>query len=103
MKMHPYYTEIPQRSFDAIVKAGLLSELLLAFVTDPLNAEDIADCIVEREETRIYVNLNKRKIAAPILISDIVGLPIEAPLTRAEITISQWVMAQKIQPSQSPN
>lgn len=92
MKMHSYYTEIPQRSFEAIVKNDYLSEVLVALLVDPLEAEDIAESIKDRIDAAITLDLNGRAFSAPIGLADFQNLPSKDAFEKLKITLSQWVM-----------
>jgi len=92
MKMHSYYTEIPLRSFDAIVKKGYLSEVLMALLVDPLEAEDVADSIYRKTETAIKLEVSDRVFSAPIGLTDFQNLPSKDAFEKLRITLSQWVM-----------
>jgi len=92
MKTHPYFTEIPQRSFDAIVKNGYLSEVLVALLVDPLEADDVAESIYRKTETAIRLSANYHIFSATIELADFQGLPSKDAFEKLKITISQWVM-----------
>lgn len=95
MKMAPYYTEVPRRSFEAIVKNGWLSEILLALITDPLEAEDLAERLerIKKGEQLwvLPVAKGQRRYSAPISVDDFRELNIEAK-TSWRVTMSEWVM-----------
>jgi hypothetical protein len=93
--MHSYYTEIPLRSFDAIVKNGYLSEVLMALLVDPLEAEDVADSVKSRTMTAIYLEVNGHTVSAPIGLADFQNLPSKDAFEKLKITLSQWVMTTK--------
>jgi hypothetical protein len=90
--MHSYYTEIPQRSFDAIVKNGYLIEVLVALLVDPLEAEDVSDSIESRTSTAIKLEVNDRVFSAPIELADFQNLPSKDAFEKLKITLSQWAM-----------
>ena len=91
MEMHPYYTEIPQRSFDAIVKNGYFSEVLMALLVDPLKAKDEAWSIYRISDLRVELDRNGHIVIAPINISDFARLG-TLSMSKLKTTISQWVM-----------
>jgi len=95
MKMHSYYTEIPQRSFEAIVKNGYLSEVLMALLVDPLEAEDVAESIKDRTDAAIKLEANGYIVSAPIGLADFQNLPSKDAFEKLKITLSQWVMTTK--------
>jgi len=90
--MHSYYTEIPERSYAAIVKNGYLSEVLVALLVDPLEAEDVAESIKSRTGTTIKLEVNERVFSAPIELADFQGLPSKDAFEKLKITLSQWAM-----------
>ena len=90
--MHPHFTEIPQRSFEKIVKNGWLTEVLLALITDPLEAEDTAESIKSRTETAIELKVNDQVFSAPIGPKDFQTFPSKDAFEKLKITLSQWVM-----------
>jgi len=79
---HPIYTEIQQRSYDALVRSGTLEEVLLALITDPLAAEDVADEL--EAKTRKLPALHPNAFAE-------LGANVIAAW---KITIAQWAMTQ---------
>lgn len=95
MEMHPYYTEIPLRSFQAIVRNGLLSEILLALITDPLEAVDLAERLERPEKGKqIWVlpaDKSQRRYPAPTSVEDFRELNIEAKASW-RVTMAQLVM-----------
>lgn len=93
MKMHPYYTEIPLRSFEAIVQNGWLSEILLALITDPLEAEDLAEMLSRTKRGgKLWVRFKgERRLPAPISCEEFRRISIEGK-TKWRVTLSQWVM-----------
>lgn len=94
MLMAPYYTEVPRRSFEAIVKNGWLSEILLALVTDPLEAEDLAERLERGTGESLWVlpaAKGQRRYLAPTSVGDFHKLNIEAK-TSWRVTMAQWVM-----------
>lgn len=91
---HPYYTEIYQRSFDAIVKNGWLSEILLALITDPLEAEDFAERLERTSPEALWIlpyGKGERRCPAPIFIEDFKMLSMNAE-TQWRVTLAKWVM-----------
>lgn len=97
MKMHPYYTEIPLRSFEAIVQNDWLSEILLALITDPLEAEDFAKLISRGQPETIYLFTDESKnfqAPLPISVHDFACLPAKS-VSKWRITMSQWLAKQK--------
>lgn len=94
MLMAPYYTEVPRRSFEAIVKNGWLSEILLALITDHLEAEDLAERLERKDGEQLWVlpaANGERRYLAPISVGDFRELNIEAK-TSWRVTMSQWAM-----------
>ena len=94
---HPYYTEIYQRSFDAIVKNGWLSEILLALITDPLEAEDLAERLERDSLETLWIlptTRGERRYLAPTSLEDFRSLSLDAK-TSWHITMAQWVMRFK--------
>lgn len=89
MKMHSYYTEVEARSYDAIVKNGWLSEVLLAMVVDPLEAADVADVIIRNDAAKTMMIDGSQRA----LLSLSYGLGASF-LDRVKITASQWVSQQ---------
>jgi len=85
MKMHSYYTEVEARSYDAIVNNGWLSEVLLAMVVDPLEAEDVADVIVRNDAAKTMMIDGSQR--ALLSLSDGLGASL---IDRAKITAWQW-------------
>lgn len=92
MKMHPYYTEIPLRSFYAMFRSGGLSEVLLALITDPLEAEDFASLLVRDTPDSIRIRLPDRNVAAPISVADFKEMSL-ASVEKWRITLAQYVMS----------
>jgi hypothetical protein len=90
MEMHPYFTEIPLRSWKAIVRRVLLSEVLLSLVVDPLESEDVSKQMREIGPTWIRMPLGD----APIRYFNFEDLGSKA-LSQMQITIAQWVMTDK--------
>jgi hypothetical protein len=91
MPRHNVFTEIDSKSYAAIVKNGYLSEVLLALLVDPLEAEDVADSIRGRSETAIKLEVNGRSFLAPISLEDFESLPSKDAFEKLKITLSQWV------------
>lgn len=81
--MHPIYTEIPQRSYDALVRNGMLEEVLLALITDPLAAEDMWEEIVR--DTKVRPSVTSR---------DFADLGVDM-LSKWRITTAQWVTEER--------
>lgn len=94
MEMHPYYTEIPLRSFEAFEFEGHLSEALLALIVDPLEAEDVSRAIREVYPTRIELAINGKIADAPIALADFLNLPSKHAFEQLKITLSQWAMTK---------
>lgn len=92
MEMHPYFTEIPLRSFEAMAFEGHLSEVLLALIVDPLEAEDVSRAIWDVQEVRIELNEDGRIVEAPIRLEDFLDLGSKM-FEQMKITIAQWTMA----------
>lgn len=97
-KMHKVYTEVPQRSYDAIVKEGWLSELLLALITDPLEAEDLARNLV-RDPAKQSIAIRQHGgdyavYPAPVSPRDFADLGANA-IASWKITISQGISNQQ--------
>lgn len=92
MKMHPYYTEIPLRSFYAMLRSGGLSEVLLALITDPLEAEDFASLLVRDTPDSIRIRLPDRNIVAPISVADFKEMSLTS-VAKWRITLAQHVMS----------
>lgn len=88
--MHSIYTEIDARSYDAIVKNGYLSEVLLALLVDPLEAEDVADSVTTRDMGKISISVNGLVSSAPISPADFQALPSKDGFEKMKITLSQW-------------
>lgn len=88
--MHSIYTEIDARSYDAIVKNGYLSEVLLALLVDPLEAEDVADSVTTRDMGKISMSVNGIVSSAPISPADFQALPSKDGFEKLKITLSQW-------------
>lgn len=82
MQQRKIYTEIQQQSYDALVRTGTLEEVLLALMTDPLAAEDVAD--------ELEAKTRKMPTLAPSVFADLGANVIDA----WRITIAQWVMTQ---------
>ena len=80
--MHPVFTEIPQRSYNALVRKGTLEEVLLALITDPLAAEDVAD--------ELEAKTRKLPAVTPSVFADLGANALSA----WKITVAQWVMTQ---------
>jgi hypothetical protein len=95
MPRHNVFTEIDARSYAAIVKNGWLSEVILALLVDPLEAEDVADSIRGRSETAIKLEVNGRIFVAPITLKEFQNLPSRYAFEKLKITLSQWVMTTK--------
>lgn len=95
MEMHPYYTEIPLQSFDAMSFEGHLSEVLLALIVDPHEAKDVARTIQEIHETWIYFVSDGKVVDAPIALADFQNLPSKHAFEQLKITLAQWVMTTK--------
>jgi hypothetical protein len=89
MQMHPYFTEIPLRSFEAMAFEGHLSEVLLALIVDPHEAADVAREINEIHETWIELAPDSE---APIALEDFERLPTKDAFEKLKITLAQWVM-----------
>lgn len=87
--MHSHYTEVEARSYDAIVKNGWLSEVLLAMAVDPLEAEDVADVIARNDAMKTMMIDGSQR--ALLSLSDGLGASF---LDRAKITASQWASQQ---------
>ncbi len=94
---HPYYTEIQRRSYDAIVKNGWLTEVVLAFAVDPKEPYKIGDSLVRDAHQQLV-----------IVPDDPRSMPIKAPIEPAviakiskkagallKLTIEQWVSRQE--------
>lgn len=97
MKMHPYYTEVPLRSFEAIVQNDWLSEILLALITDPLEAEDFAKLLSRGQPETIYVYTDESKnfqAPLPISVDDFACLPAKS-VSKWRITMAQWLAKQQ--------
>lgn len=92
MEMHPYYTEIPLRSFYAMLRSGGLSEILLALITDPLAAEDFASLLIRDTPDSIGIRLLDRNIVAPISVADFKEMSLPS-VTKWRITLAQHVMS----------
>jgi hypothetical protein len=95
MEMHPYFTEIPLRSFEAMAFEGNLSEVLLALIVDPHEAEDVAKSIQEIQSTRIELDFDGELISSPIALADFQNLPSKNGFEKLKITLAQWVMTTK--------
>lgn len=91
MQMHPYYTEIPLRSFEAMAFDGHLSEVLLALIVDPHEADDVSRTIWDVQEARIELLQDGRIVEAPIRMDDFLNLPSKNALEHLKITLAQWV------------
>jgi hypothetical protein len=94
MEMHPYFTEIPLRSFEAMAFDGKLSEILLALIVDPHEANDVSRAILDIYPTRIDLVSNEdgRSIVdAPVRIEDFMDLGLKS-FDAMKITVAQWVM-----------
>lgn len=94
--MHKDFPLIPQRSYDAIVRNGWLSEVLLALIVDPLEAEDFALGVGRyKEYERLY---NEHPYAPhralPIHADDFVKQGSNATDAWRQV-IMQWVGQQK--------
>jgi hypothetical protein len=92
MQMHPYFTEIPLRSFEAMAFEGHLSEVLLALIVDPHEAEDVSRMIRDIYSTRIELDFDGKITSAPITLSDFQDLPSKHAFEQLKITLAQWVM-----------
>ena len=91
MQMHPYFTEIPLRSFVAMAFDGHLSEVLLALIVDPHEADDVSRTIWDVQEARIELLQDGRIVEAPIRMDDFLNLPSKNALEHLKITLAQWV------------
>ncbi len=98
MRMHPYYTEVHRRSFDAIVKNGWLSEILMALIADPDNSMDLADVLRRNgKDQSLSIDLQRRgerPHPAPISVSEFADRGTWA-VDRWRITLAQWAMSFK--------
>ena len=92
MPAHNVFTEIDARSYAAIVKKGYLSEVLLALLVDPLEAEDVAESIDTRRFSSILLQANGRVVSAPIRLEDFQSLPSKDAFEKLKITLYQRVM-----------
>lgn len=92
MSMDYIFTEIDARSYDAVVRNGWISEVLLAMLVDPLEADDMANSILRRKESSIELYVNGRVFDAPISLEDFHDLPSKHAFEKLKITMSQWVM-----------
>lgn len=88
------FTDIPRASFDAIVKEGFLTEVLLAMAVDPLDAADIGDAIVAHSRSPMSIIIDTGNEGEP---------PYKAPISprdfwemghgfyeRMKVAISEW-------------
>lgn len=94
MQMHPYYTEVPLRSFEAMAFEGNLSEVLLALIVDPNEAEDVSLTIQNVYDTKIELDFEGKIISAPITLEDFQNLPSKNAFEQLKITLSQWAMTK---------
>jgi hypothetical protein len=92
MEMHPYFTEIPLRSFEAMAFEGNLSEVLLALIVDPHEAKDVSLTILDIRPATIELAFGSKTIDAPITLSDFQNLPSKHAFEQLKITLAQWVM-----------
>ncbi len=93
---HPQYTEVYLRSYDAIVRYGLLEEVAFALLVDPLEAEDLSERIGHRTDGRLMIrslDALEPPSPAPSLLSDAVSMGSKA-VSALLITLGQWVKAQ---------
>lgn len=94
--MHPVFTEVPQRSYNAIVGNGWLSEVLLALVVDPLEAEDLAATIRRGAGIRLDIvpaHSGSKPYPAPVTVADFASAGANV-LSTWRITVAQWVRTQ---------
>ena len=93
---HPIYTEIPQRSYNALVRKGTLEEVLLALITDPLAAEDLAATIRREAGIRLEIvpaHSGSSPYPAPVSAKEFASAGANA-LSAWRITVAQWVCTQ---------
>jgi|JI10StandDraft_1071094.scaffolds.fasta_scaffold01000_27 hypothetical protein len=86
MPRHSIYTEIDTRSYNAIVKYGWISELLLALLVDPLEAEDVGESLKRWNHTEILITGGR----APTSRSDFIDLHSRSAFEKMKITLAQW-------------
>lgn len=105
--MHKDFPLIPQRSYDAIVRNGWLSEVLLALIVDPLEAEEVAAKLYRNLHYRLlfkdylsmmlfrdHPSMSENAADMPIGVDDFVRQGANATDAWRQV-VAQWVRLQK--------
>lgn len=95
MEMHPYYAEIPMRSFQEIVRDGMLSEVLLALIVDPHEAVDISVALKRGPGRQLLITVyGGNPYPPPISPEDFANLGWKAEVA-SRITAGRWALQNR--------